>query len=181
MKPNLYCGLNLDKRANRRLTVVLMYIGFVLVVATYAVGPAYHTADVRIHALRLASYLSAFALSVLTYVALCKSMKAYSFDEYGKDSPETDERQAHIRDRSFVISYWILASIVSFALIYSSLAPDWNWPSPTDFVTSNGFVTFALLFTGSLPTVVVAWKEPGIEDEPGDFVTAEPETGKAGE
>ncbi len=179
MKPNLYFGLNLDKRANRRLTVLFLYVGFLLIMGPYVVGSTEHTPDVRVHAWRLAAFLSAFALSVLSYVALCKSMKAYSFDDYGKSLPETDERQAHIRDRSFVVSYWILALIVSLALIYCAIAPDWNWPYPTDLLTSTGFITFALLFIASLPTVFVAWNEPGIEDEPRDLVACEPETEKS--
>ncbi len=102
----------------------------------------------------------------MIYVGLSQAMRAYSYTSTlrPRDNPLTDERQAYIRDRSFVFAYQTLAAVCSFGVIYWMLAYDFSWPLPSEQYQVQIIFWGVLILTACLPTAVVAWGERGLDD-----------------
>ena len=76
-----------------------------------------------------------------------------------------DERQRQVRDRAYVDSYRVFVLITLFTLIALTLGPTLSTNrsrSPTR--SRTGVIVGVVLIALALPSAVVAWHEPDLED-----------------
>jgi hypothetical protein len=154
-----YLGFNLEKRKTRRLFVGLMAGCYGLIAASL-------WAAARYNKLLLLGVVAGLVVIGVVYTGLSQAMRAYSFTSSmrPRENPLTDERQAQVRDRAFVISYQALAAVCSFGVIYWMMALDFDWPLPHEPYQVQMIFWGVLILTACLPTAVVSWGELGLDD-----------------
>jgi hypothetical protein len=76
-----------------------------------------------------------------------------------------DERQRQVRDRAYVDSYRWFVLITLLTLVAVSLIPTLlDVPITLTYDVANWFIVGAVLISIALPSAVVAWREPDLED-----------------
>ena len=76
-----------------------------------------------------------------------------------------DERQRQVRDRAYVDSYRVFVLITLFTLIGLTLGPTlFDEPITLTYEVGNWFIVGVVLIALALPSAVVAWHEPDLED-----------------
>jgi hypothetical protein len=76
-----------------------------------------------------------------------------------------DERQRQVRDRAYVDSYRWFVLITLLTLVAVSLLPTlFDAPISLTFEVANWFIVGVVLISIVLPSAVVAWREPDLED-----------------
>jgi uncharacterized membrane-anchored protein len=76
-----------------------------------------------------------------------------------------DERQRQVRDRAYVDSYRWFVLITLLTLVAVSLFPTLlDVPITLTYDVANWYIVGVVLISIALPSAVVAWREPDLED-----------------
>ena len=150
----------LRSQRNRRILVVVMALGFVLL----AMGSYWPTLKTNMNlsdgtAVVVYSVSAIFVLLavLLGYLLLRISVRGIA------DAPNDllDERQIKIRDTSFRYAYYALGYLIMALLILMLYAPDLKLFEPEG--NDGSFLIISILFIcSSLPSMVLAWRERDI-------------------
>jgi cytochrome bd-type quinol oxidase subunit 2 len=150
----------LRSQRNRRMLVVVMALGFVLV----AMGSYWPTLKTNMNlsdgtAVVVYSVSAIFVLlaALLGYLLLRISVRGIA------DAPNEllDERQIKIRDTSFRYAYYMLGYLMMALLILMLYAPELKLFAPEG--NDGSYLIISILFTcSSLPSMVLAWREKDI-------------------
>ena len=150
----------LRSQRNRRILVVVMALGFVLL----AMGSYWPTLKTNMNlsdgtAVVVYSVSAIFVLLavLLGYLLLRISVRGIA------DAPNEllDERQIKIRDTSFRYAYYTLGYLILALLILMLYAPELKLFAPEG--NDGSYLIISLLFTcASLPSMVLAWREKDI-------------------
>ena len=150
----------LRSQRNRRMLVIVMALGFVLV----AMGSYWPTLKTNMNlsdgtAVVVYSVSAIFVLlaALLGYLLLRISVRGIA------DAPNEllDERQIKIRDTSFRYAYYMLGYLMMALLILMLYAPELKLFAPKG--NDGSYLIISILFTcSSLPSMVLAWREKDI-------------------
>ena len=150
----------LRSQRNRRMLVVVMALGFVLV----AMGSYWPTLKTNMNlsdgtAVIIYSVSAIFVIfaALLGYLLLRISVRGIA------DAPNEllDERQIKIRDTSFRYAYYMLGYLMMALLILMLYAPELKLFAPEG--NDGSYLIISILFTcSSLPSMVLAWREKDI-------------------
>ena len=150
----------LRSQRNRRMLVVVMALGFVLL----AMGSYWPNLKTNMNlsdgtAVVVYSVSAIFVLLavLLGYLLLRISVRGIA------DAPNDllDERQIKIRDTSFRYAYYTLGYLILALLILMLYAPDLKLFEPEG--NDGSFLIISILFIcSSLPSMVLAWREKDI-------------------
>ena len=150
----------LRSQRNRRMLVVVMALGFVLL----AMGSYWPNLKTNMNlsdgtAVVVYSVSAIFVLLavLLGYLLLRISVRGIA------DAPNDllDERQIKIRDTSFRYAYYALGYLIMALLILMLYAPDLKLFEPEG--NDGSFLIISILFIcSSLPSMVLAWRERDI-------------------
>ena len=149
----------MKSQAQRRLLVIGIFVGFFLIIGSFWLAA-------HVQKLLLALAIPAFALFGYCYWQVSHVVRGYSYPDYVCRNVTTDERQAKIRDRSFVIAYQILAICFSIFGVAVMFVMDFSWFRYVTHNTVQAVLWFVLLLAAALPSCVVAWTLPDFQDEP---------------
>jgi len=100
-------------------------------------------------------------------VTMFAMYQLYRFRSQMAQAPDDrlDERQRQIRDRAYVDSYRWFVLITLLTLVALSLGPTLlDAPITLTFEVANWFIVGIVLISIALPSAVVAWREPDLED-----------------
>ena len=150
----------LRSQRNRRILVVVMALGFVLL-AMGSYWPTLKT-DMNLSDGTAVVVYSVSAIFVLLAVLLCYLLLRISVRGIA-DAPNDllDERQIKIRDTSFRYAYYTLGYLMMALLILMLYAPDLKLFEPEG--NDGSFLIISILFIcSSLPSMVLAWRERDI-------------------
>ena len=150
----------LRSQRNRRMLVVVMSLGFVLL-AMGSYWPTLKT-DMNLSDGTAVVVYSVSAIFVLLAVLLGYLLLRISVRGIA-DAPNDllDERQIKIRDTSFRYAYYALGYLIMALLILMLYAPDLKLFEPEG--NDGSFLIISILFIcSSLPSMVLAWRERDI-------------------
>ena len=150
----------LRSQRNRRILVVVMALGFVLL-AMGSYWPTLKT-DMNLSDGTAVVVYSVSAIFVLLAVLLGYLLLRISVRGIA-DAPNDllDERQIKIRDTSFRYAYYALGYLIMALLILMLYAPDLKLFEPEG--NDGSFLIISILFIcSSLPSMVLAWREKDI-------------------
>ena len=150
----------LRSQRNRRILVVVMALGFVLL-AMGSYWPTLKT-DMNLSDGTAVVVYSVSAIFVLLAVLLGYLLLRISVRGIA-DAPNDflDERQIKIRDTSFRYAYYALGYLIMALLILMLYAPDLKLFEPEG--NDGSFLIISILFIcSSLPSMVLAWRERDI-------------------
>ena len=150
----------LRSQRNRRILVVVMALGFVLL-AMGSYWPTLKT-DMNLSDGTAVVVYSVPAIFVLLAVLLGYLLLRISVRGIA-DAPNDllDERQIKIRDTSFRYAYYALGYLIMALLILMLYAPDLKLFEPEG--NDGSFLIISILFIcSSLPSMVLAWRERDI-------------------
>ena len=150
----------LRSQRNRRILVVVMALGFVLL-AMGSYWPTLKT-DMNLSDGTAVVVYSVSAIFVLLAVLLGYLLLRISVRGIA-DAPNDllDERQIKIRDTSFRYAYHALGYLIMALLILMLYAPDLKLFEPEG--NDGSFLIISILFIcSSLPSMVLAWRERDI-------------------
>ena len=150
----------LRPQRNRRVLVILMSLGFVLV-SMGSYWPTFKTelnlsADVEVAVYSVTAIFVIFAV-LGGYLLLRISVRGIG------DAPNEllDERQIKVRDTSFRYAYYAMGYFIAGLLILMLSGPEIKLFEPEG--NDGSFVIVAVLFAfSSLPSMVLAWREQDI-------------------
>lgn len=150
----------LRPQRNRRVLVILMALGLVLV-SMGSYWPTFKTelnlsADVELAVYSVTAIFVIFAV-LGGYLLLRISVRGIG------DAPNEllDERQIKVRDTSFRYAYYAMGYLISGLLILMLSGPEIKLFEPEG--NDGSFVIIAVLFAfSSLPSMVLAWREQDI-------------------
>jgi hypothetical protein len=108
----------------------------------------------------LALWLLVIPLALVLMTGLAVLLTSSVWHAANEPDPHLDERQQRVRDRAYLQSYRLLASLTSLAVLYGGLAWDNAWWLPSTWNQVQALVWGVLLLTLTLPAAVVAWTEP---------------------
>ncbi len=76
-------------------------------------------------------------------------------------APDLDERQRHLRDQAWILSYQVLSTVVILGVAWAGLAV-WLFDKPVtiDAGLANALVLSIAVLLPVLPTAALAWIEP---------------------
>ena len=76
-------------------------------------------------------------------------------------APGLDERQRHLRDQAWILSYQVLSTVVILGVAWAGLAV-WLFDKPVtiDAGLANALVLSIAVLLPVLPTAALAWIEP---------------------
>ena len=100
-------------------------------------------------------------------VTMFAMYRLYLFRSKMAQAPDEglDERQRQIRDRAYVDSYRWFVLITLLTLVALSLGPTlFDAPIEFTFEVANWCIVGVVLISIALPSAVVAWREPDLED-----------------
>ena len=150
----------LRSQRNRRILVLVMTLGFVLV----AMGSYWPTLKTNMNlsdgtAVVIYSVSAIFVIFavLLGYLLLRISVRGIA------DAPNEllDERQIKIRDTSFRYAYYALGYLIVALLILMIYAPELKLFEPEG--NDGSYLIISMLFTSaSLPSMILAWRERDI-------------------
>jgi uncharacterized membrane protein len=96
-------------------------------------------------------------------VTLGGALVLYAFVRRRADlpGPGLDERQRHLRDQAWILSYQVLSAVVIFGVAWAGLAV-WLFGKPItiDAALANALVLCMAVLLPVLPTAALAWIEP---------------------
>ena len=150
----------LRSQRNRRILVVVMALGFVLL-AMGSYWPTLKT-DMNLSDGTAVVVYSVSAIFVLLAVLLGYLLLRISVRGIA-DAPNDllDERQIKIRDTSFRYAYYALGYLILALLILMLYAPELKLFEPEG--NDGSFLIISILFIcSSLPSMVLAWRERDI-------------------
>ena len=145
-------GLSLNSQSRRRTIVVALYASYLLVLAPFWL--AHNVAKPL-----LALAVPAFLLLTACLWAVLRLVRNYAYPSATCIPALVDERQAQIRDHSYVTAYQILSVVVCLYVIFTMFAHDFGIPAPSAGQI-QALLFGALLITLTLPASVVAWSQP---------------------
>lgn len=100
-------------------------------------------------------------------ITLFAMWRCYAFRGKLAQAPDDrlDEREIRIRDRAYLESYRLFVLAVLVALVAVAIIPDvLDRPITLDYATLNWFIMGAILVSLALPSAVVAWVEPDVDE-----------------
>jgi hypothetical protein len=150
----------LRSQRNRRILVVFMTFGFLLV----ALGSYYPTLKTNFGLSEVSEILifSTSVIFVLLSVVLGYSLLRVSVRGIA-DAPDEllDERQVFVRNTSFRYAYYIMGYAVLALMLLVTIGPEIKFFQPTG--NDASYLIIATLFAfSSLPSMVLAWRERDI-------------------
>ena len=145
-------GLSINSSARRRGIVVTLYASYLLVLAPFWLAHA-------VAKPLIALAIPAFLLLSASLWAVLRVVRNYAYPSGTCLPAIVDERQAQVRDHSYVTAYQILSIMVCLYVVYSILAHDLGMRSPSPGQL-QAILFAALLLTLTLPASVVAWTQP---------------------
>ena len=150
----------LRPQRNRRILVVLIWIGIVLV----ALGSYWPTLKTN---LSLSSGVDVIVYSVTATFVILLVVGGYSLLRISvrsiADAPDEllDERQIQVRDTSFRYAYYLMGYIVIALLLLMMFGPAVQMFQPDG--NDGSYLVIATLFAfASMPSMVLAWREKDI-------------------
>lgn len=154
---------NSDQR-RRRWTVLAMYLFMALSLGMFIGFSTFENAAEGWRWLMLACSVIFF----FPYYSAFQALRAATQGIANEQHPNLDERQQVTRNLAYYRAYTILSSVALFVLFYYGLAlsgirlPLWVPPAKS-FLQAVFLPTFLLVNT--LPTSIIAWNEPDLEEE----------------
>jgi hypothetical protein len=150
----------LRPQRNRRILVILMALGMVLV----SVGSYWPTLKTN---LNLSPEVGVIVYSVTAIFVIFAVVVCYSFLRIAvrsiADAPDEllDERQIAVRNTSFRYAYFILGYILMGLMVLMFFGPELQMFQPEG--NDGSYLVIAALFaTAALPSMVMAWRERDI-------------------
>lgn len=146
------------RRPIRRILVVVAMLGYPVLVLAWLGLPA-----VGVTGLAWAVLVGAIGLAVLLSAATL-----YLFRRSMAQSPDAmlDERQVRIRDRAYLAAYQVFAGITLIGLLVLGIGGDaLDAPVTLTFDVMQPLIWGAILYGMILPSAVVAWQEPDLDEE----------------
>ena len=150
----------LRPQRNRRILVVLIWIGIVLI----AMGSYWPTLKTN---LSLSSGVYVIVYSVTAIFVILAVVGGYSLLRVSvrsiADAPDEllDERQIQVRDTSFRYAYYLMGYIVLALMLLMLFGPDVQMFQPEG--NNGNYLVIAMLFAlSSMPSMVLAWREKDI-------------------
>jgi hypothetical protein len=144
-------------QARRRVVVAVALLSYPVFVATWLGLPAVGVVGVP----WAVAVLAALALVVVT------NLSVYRFRRSMAQAPETDldERQVAVRDRAYLEAYRIFSALVMGTLLFVAIVPDAiDRPLQVTYDTVQPFLLGVILYGIILPSAVVAWGEPDLDE-----------------
>ena len=103
-------------------------------------------------------------------ITLAGALVLYAYVHGRADMPAAglDERQRHLRDQAWILSYQVLSVVVIFGVAWAGLAV-WLFGKPItiDAGLANALVLSIAVLLPVLPTAALAWIEPDAIAEEG--------------
>jgi hypothetical protein len=158
----------LHTRKWRRRLVAGTYLGYLLFIASWSYPPVAAPWFLLVK-------LPVFALLVASYLGLHHVTR----DTAARKAGPLDEREQQVRGDAYRTAYRIIAGLSFLLVAWTLVAMDYPdlflRPRLNDLLSEA--LVFLVLFTVTLPTCVVAWTEPDLEDvdpqeEPADWMPA---------
>ena len=150
----------LRSQRNRRILVVVIWIGIVLV----AMGSYWPTLKTN---LSLSSGVDVIVFSVTAIFVILLVVGGYSLLRVSvrsiADAPDEllDERQIQVRDTSFRYAYYLMGYIVIALMLLMLFGPEVQMFQPEG--NDGSYLVIATLFAfSSMPSMVLAWREKDI-------------------
>ena len=150
----------LRSQRNRRLLVVLMALGFLLI----SLGSYWPTLKTN---LKLGSTQEITVYTVTAVLCVLLVLGGYGLLRIAvrgiADAPDEllDERQIQIRNSSYRYAYIVMGNVVMALLILLVAGPGLELFSPKG--NDGSYILIAVLFTfASMPSMVLAWRERDI-------------------
>ena len=150
----------LRPQRNRRILVVVIWIGIVLV----AMGSYWPTLKTN---LSLPGGIDAIVFSVTAIFVILAVVGGYSLLRVSvrsiADAPDEllDERQIQVRDTSFRYAYYLMGYIVMALMLLMIIGPKVQLFQPEG--NDGSYLVIATLFAfASMPSMVLAWREKDI-------------------
>jgi hypothetical protein len=140
----------------------------VLVVGVLAGYPLFVAAWVGLPELGVTGLVWTIVVAGLGLGVMLGALGLYQFQASMAHVPDAqlDERQIGIRDRAYLVSYRILATLMLLGIFAFSIAPDvLDRPLAVTFETMQPLMWGALLYSLILPSAVIAWQEPDLPGE----------------
>jgi hypothetical protein len=140
----------------------------VLVVGVLAGYPLFVAAWVGLPELGVTGLVWTIVVAGLGLGVMLGAFGLYQFQASMAHVPDAqlDERQIGIRDRAYLVSYRILATLMLLGIFAFSIAPDvLDRPLAVTFETMQPLMWGALLYSLILPSAVIAWQEPDLPGE----------------
>jgi MFS family permease len=161
-------GIRIDRQSRRRALVVTLYLSYVALIACFALA-----GKSGIALLFTAGLLPAGLVLVGTFVAISQLALPYATEGTGAELRTVDERQIQVRDRAFYRGYQVLSALFGLWIVYETIARtsrlDWLWV-PSTFDEYQAIVWGYLLISMTLPSAIIAWTEPDLEESESDVV-----------
>jgi hypothetical protein len=145
-------------RRQRRWLAIVAVAGYPIALAAWLViGPRVGLPPGLAAIVGLA--LLAVTMFAMYRLYLFRSKMAQASDEM------LDERQRQVRDRAYVDSYRVFVLITLVTLIALTLGPTlFDEPIALTYEVANWVIVGVVLIALTLPSAVVAWHEPDLED-----------------
>ena len=150
----------LRPQRNRRILVVLIWIGIVLI----AMGSYWPTLKTN---LSLSSGVDVIVYSVTAILVILLVVGGYSLLRVSvrsiADAPDEllDERQIQVRDTSFRYAYYLMGYIAMALMLLMLFGPEVQMFQPEG--NDGSYLVIATLFAfSSMPSMVLAWREKDI-------------------
>lgn len=144
-------------RARRRGLVVIALLSYPLLVAAWLGLPAAGVTGIP----------WAIAVLAASGLMLLSNYGLYAFRRSMAQAPDADldERQVAVRDRAYLEAYRIFAAIMLLGLLIVGILPDAiDRPLDVTYETVQPFLLGAILYSIILPSAVVAWGEPDLDE-----------------
>ena len=150
----------LRPQRNRRILVVVVWIGIVLV----AMGSYWPTLKTN---LSLSSGVDVIVFSVTAIFVILALVGGYSLLRVSvrsvADAPDEllDERQIQVRNTSFRYAYYLMGYLVMALMLLTMFGPEVQMFKPEG--NDGSYLVIATLFAfASMPSMVLAWREKDI-------------------
>ena len=150
----------LRPRRNRRILVMLMAVGLVLI----SMGSYWPTLKTN---LNLSPEVGVVIYSVTAIFVILAMVGGYSFLRIAvrsiADAPDEllDERQIAVRNTSFRYAYFILGYVLMGMMVLMFFGPELQMFKPEG--NDGSYLVIAIFFTcAALPSMILAWRERDI-------------------
>lgn len=161
-------GIRIDRRSRRRALVVTLYLAYAALVACFAFAGRSGVGLVFTAGLLPAGVALMGAFWAISQLAL-----PYATEGTGAALRKVDERQIQVRDRAFYRAYQVISVLFGLWIVYETIARtsrlEWLWV-PRTFDEYQAIVWGYLLVSMTLPSAIIAWTEPDVDDSETDLM-----------
>jgi len=144
----------------RRRGLVLVFYASMALGCDFSVLALRHLGTSRL--LYSAGMVTSFFILGACWVALMQLLREYGFVGDHRLHTSRDERQDQVRQAAYVRSYWVLSALLCLSA-GAYLGGAWTFPRlASEF--SKPLVAIAIVLMVTLPSAVMAWTEPELEE-----------------